>query len=339
MNLKRHLGLVITGSIVLVLAIVLIVMLFRFQSSYQQVRRDLRGTVDRLNQLYNRDPYPSEENVELVQSNLMVLTKYHDELVSVLKLGQVDPANMEPAEFPLLLDRTIRRLRDRAREQGVRLPARFAFGFERYALGALPNHEDVARLVMQVKTLEKLCEALFKSKVSEMESIQRTVFERGVIEQGGARDGGRRRGMMDTTETQPEPSRDEWTDPSGLFARESYTLTFKALDSSVWTVLNELAKTGTFTVVARVEMTNPAPLPKQVAAVRPVFEAPVASAPPLPTAMDLFAAAPQPAAETGAKVVIKPHEERVVAGREMVRAVVEVHVYRFLESERQEIQQ
>ncbi|OQA26817.1 MAG: hypothetical protein BWY59_01254 [Verrucomicrobia bacterium ADurb.Bin345] len=328
-------GLVITGGVVLVLAVVLGVMLFRFQSSYQQVRTDLKSTVARLDALYGRDPYPSEENVELVQSNLFVLSNYHQELVSVLKLGQVDPASMEPADFPQLLDRTIRRLYDRAREQGVKFPARFAFGFERYALGALPNHEDVSRLVMQVRTIEKLCEVLFKSKVSEMENVQRTVFERGVIEQGGTRDARRR--MQEAAEGTPEPVSEEWIDPSGQFARESYTLTFRAMDGAVWAVLNELAKMGLFTVVARVELSNNTPLPKPSQAPRAVFESSAAGAtPPLPAAanmMDMFSAAPQAAPVEAAKTGPKPHEERVVAGREMVRAIVEVHVYRFLQRE------
>ena len=203
---------------------------------------------------------------------------------------------MEPAEFPLLLDRTIRRLRDRAREQGVKLPPRFAFGFERYALGALPNHEDVGRLVMQVRTVEKLCEAIFKSKVTDVENVHRTIFERGVIEQTGAVREGRRRGMMETPTVVEGEAAGEWVDSSGLFAREAYTLTFRALDSAVWTALNELAKMGMFTVVAGVELSNPEPLPKPTVVVRPAVEGPAPTA----AMMDIFAESPQPAPQARA---------------------------------------
>lgn len=337
MNLKRHMGLVISGSIGLVLAIVIGVMLFRFQSSYQQVRTDLRNTVARLNSLYGRDPFPSEENVSLVQSNLVVLDKYAKDLFTLVKMGQVDVVQMEPAGFPLLLDGTIRRLHKQAGDNQVKLPSRFSFGFERYALGALPNQEDVPRLVLQVKTIEKLCEIVFKSKISEMENIQRTVFERGVLETTDASAFSRRRGPEASPESTPEQSVAEWVDPSGLFSRENYTLTLRASDSAVWGLLNELARSGLFIVVSKVELINDTPIVKVTPAERPA--AAIAAAP---------ATAGRPADQSGAFAAMfgtagavpgaapeqpagpKPREERIVAGLEMVKAIVEVRVYRFV---------
>lgn len=342
MNLKRHMGLVISGSIGLVLAVVIGVMLFRFQSSYQQVRTDLRNTVARLNSLYGRDPFPSEENVSLVQSNLVVLDKYSKDLFALVKLGQVDAVKMEPAGFPLLLDGTIRRLHKQAENQ-VKLPARFSFGFERYALGALPNQEDVPRLVLQVKTVEKLCEVVFKSKVSEMENIQRTVFERGVLEATDAGAFGRRR------ETSPDPAQQqtvsEWVDPSGLFSRETYTLTLRAADSAIWSLLNELARSGLFMVVSKVDLINDTPIAKAAVVERPAvgtspspaMGAPVAD--PGGSFASMFGAA-TPAAAGVAEIPAAPklREERIVAGREMVKAIIEVRVYRFLGGESEESQ-
>lgn len=307
MKLRKHMVLIVGGVVALVLLGVALFMLVRFQGAYQDVNRELKDSLQRLDRLYRRDPYPSDENVVMAQSNLVVLHGYFTNLFASLKKDQVEPAKMEPAEFPLLLEKTIRKQMGRAAELGIALPPRFAFGFDRYALGELPGEADVPRLVVQVKMIEELCQALFEAKISEVVSIQRQVFEQGASEAMAGQRGGRGRGMMMPAMAEPAPvvGAQEWVDPSGLFSREHFAITFKARDAGIWGVLNELAGSRMFAVVSRVEFVNDNPLPK---AVPPGGVLPAGSAKP----------------ETVAQ------ESRVVAGRELVQAVVEVDVYRFL---------
>lgn len=324
MNVRRHLALIVTGAISLVLVIILLVLLVRFQREYQRVHSGLHTAESRLQRLYERDPYPSEANVAVAQSNLVALQDFYTELCKTLKLGQIDPMDMEPADFPPLLDRTIKRLYERAREGGVVVPARFAFGFERYALGSLPNKEDVARLTVQLRTVEKICELVFKNRVTELSGIERTVFEKGVIERTGLI--ARRRGYVEQEE-ETAAGVPEWKDASGLFARETYTIKFVASDATLVSVLNELAKTGLIAVVSAVEAAGEVPEVKAAAAAVSTGTPARVSAAPAPAAMLLEPAAVS--AETAPKEP-PPHEERVVAGRAMVKATVQIRVYRLL---------
>ncbi|MFH1026498.1 MAG: Amuc_1100 family pilus-like protein [Pseudomonadota bacterium] len=330
MKLRQHMVLIVGGGIALVLMIVTLFMLFKFHAKYQRVNGDLKNTMQRLDTLYNRDPFPSDENVSLVQTNLDVLTSYFSELYASLHQGQFEPTKMEPAEFPLLLEKTIRKLFTRAMEVGVVLPQRFAFGFERYAIGALPNEGDVPRLVLQLKTIEELCGILYQSRVSEVVSITRQVFEQGAASQADTpMVTGRRFGAAMPAEMTAAAQAEEKVDPSGLFAREHYVLTFNAKDAAIWEVLNHFNRSKMFVIVTRVEFINDAPLPKP---------APVEMAmQPEPGAGRQSLAPGQPP-PVEVKPPVKPLEERMVAGRELVKAIVEVDVLRFLGQENKEAQ-
>ncbi len=332
MNLRKNMVLVVGGSVALALFIVVMVALLKFQRDYLRVNTSLQGALQRLNALYTRDPYPSSENVVQLATNLTVLQAYFTDLFSSLKKNQIEPAQMERAEFPLLLQQTRNRLLSRAAETGVVLPDKFSFGFDRYARGELPEQGDVARLVLQVKTLEDLCGVLFQSKIASIVSLQRTVFEQKALESEGpgAMGRGSRRGFEPLPD-QPAGAAPvvESVDSSGLFSKEHYILTFEAKDPAIWQVLDLLARSKRFNVVTRVELLNDKPLPTAAA--------PAAGAPSglvsTPGAQPTITAPPSSlagGAATGPKTVALTHDERIVAGRDAVRATVELDVYRFL---------
>ena len=329
MTFRKNMVLIVGGSVAGVLLLVTLFMLFRFHGKYEGVNTDLRALQQRLDTLYARNPYPSEENVLLTQTNLGVLQAYFDGFYGELKTGQIEPVKMEPAEFPLLLGKTMERLRANAGEVGVALPARFAFGFEHYAVGALPNAVDVPRLVIQVKTVEELCKILFSSKISEMVSVSRQVFEAGVVPSGGdewgeGRRGGRRRGSEpEAPEGSESAQAKEYVDPSGLFSREHYVVTFKGKDSAIMDVLNRFARSKMFVVTSRMDMVNEVPIPKAQAVV-------AVAAKPGPGGAAMPSAGP--------KAEVPAHEDRIVAGRESVKATLELDVYRFITGELQEAQ-
>ena len=187
MNFRKHMLLIVGGSIALVLLIATLFMLWKFYARYRTVNTGLISTTERLHGLSSgKHRYPCEENVALVQTNAAVLKAYFDDLFDTLKRGQVEPKKMEPAEFPLLLEKTIRKLLSQAAESGVTLPPRFAFGFDPYALGNLPNEEDVPRLARQLRTVEELCGLLYDAKVSDLGAIRRQVFEKLATPSSGA---------------------------------------------------------------------------------------------------------------------------------------------------------
>ena len=212
MNFKKYMLLMVGGGICLALAIVEVVLLLQFHAAYRQVNDELTASMNRLNNLYQRDPYPSDENVHSMNEQVKVLETFFDRLYSLAQAGQIEPEKMEPAQFPQLLGEIIRPLHGRAADTGVKLPTRFAFGFDRYALGELPISEDIPRLVVQLKTMNVLVGLLYQARISEIQSIQRTVFEKGGMtasteaEQGGGR---RRRGAEPAPSETPETSRSD----------------------------------------------------------------------------------------------------------------------------------
>ena len=69
MTFRKNMVLIVGGSIAGVLLLITLFMLFRFRSKYEGVNADLRASQQRLDSLYARDPFPSEENVLLVQGS------------------------------------------------------------------------------------------------------------------------------------------------------------------------------------------------------------------------------------------------------------------------------
>ncbi|MBP7829741.1 MAG: Amuc_1100 family pilus-like protein [Kiritimatiellae bacterium] len=308
MNLKKNMTLIVGGAIAGVLLVILLVLLFRFNSSYQKVNRELQSAQQRLTILNGRDPFPSEENVAVVRTNLAVLQDFFGTLMKSLQEGQPEIAEMEPAEFNLLLDQTRRRLFGAAAKVKVALPPGFSFGFDRYAAGTLPDAVDVPRLVAQMKEVEFLCGLLYASKIGEISSIERAVFEASArptvatetfVDPRMARYGG---GAPAATAA---ATADTYKDASGLFSRQRYTVTFRGRDAAVEDFLNRVASSKRFLVVTRLQLENETGVPK-VTAPLPATAAP-GTAPAAPLA----------------------REKRVSAGREPVKVIVEVEVYRF----------
>ncbi len=344
MKFKKHIVLIVGGSVALVAMVITLILLLRFHSSYQRVDSDLQAQMRRLDNLYQRDPYPSEANVLQVQTNLAVLQGYFDELFKSLRQGQIEPKQMEPAEFPLMLEKTIRKLSDRARELGIKLPQRFAFGFERYAAGALPNNTDVPRLMLQLQEVEALSVLLAQAKVSEVVAVTRQVFEQGAADEAARSDDEGRRGRHRQRQVAADPStgtpagQPEVIDPSGLFSVEHYEFTFKARDQAVWDALNSFARCRPFVVVTGFEVQNENPLPKTVAAAAVLPGMGGQSGNPASTMNSPVGGGAMPGG-LGAKSEMPSHEDRVVAGRELVKVTLELDVYRFLAEKPEEAKQ
>lgn len=227
------------------------------------------------------------------------------------------PDPMERAAFPAEIERVTRRLRNEAAEAEVKVAETVAFGFERYARGNLPMQEHVPRLVVQLRTIEALCQILFQSKVSELVSVQREVFD---VErtQVPAADAPGRRGVRQPSEVVAAPTvAVEPEGVKGLYTRERYTLTFMATDPALRAVLNRMASAPMLMVVRNLELRNEmavggAPAQRLSERLRPRGEAQ------RPTGeRERDARRPQAA------------EERVVAGLERIRVVMELDVYRF----------
>lgn len=336
MKLRKHMVLIVGGGAALVLMLVALFMLYRFYRAYDRVNVDLQSSMSQLKTLQDRAPYPSRENVAVTETNLLIFQDYFDGLFKFLRQGQIEPVEMEAAKFTPLLRDGILRVSKRAKDAGVTLPAMFAMGVERYKQGALPSGADVPRLVVQLKTLEALCDMLIDAKVSEIVSVRRRIFEQGAAAQEMAPTGDTGRfgrwgsgGGGSAPEPNPvEGPQTEVVDPSGLFSIEHYTLEFRCHEKSVWSILNALAKSKLFAVVTRVSVANDNPVLK-IAPKAPDQSVPGTTTPSV-TGLPTAPAAGQLLPE------VKTQDQRIIAGRELAKVTLEIDVYRFLGGEKQE---
>lgn len=316
--LKKNIGLIVGGGIALVLVIGALALLVRFRGDYARVQRELRENLNRLEDLQQMDPFPSEENVARVEQSLQVLERYRDGLLDALASGQSPVQRMERAEFPAAIERASGRLRNLANQAGVVLPENMVFGFQQYERGNLPLQEHVPRLVTQLRTIEGLVAHLFSAEIAELIEVEREVFD---LERARGDDFEGRRGFFDEEIEEPA-ARIAPHGVAGLYTRERYRLQFWASDAAVREVLNRFAASPSLVIVRSVELhnemardgTNPARrladrLERREGRRRDGVERRIAErsedAPPL------------------------LHEDRVVAGRERVRVMLVVDVYRF----------
>lgn len=311
MNWRKHMVLLVGGGLAAVLLLAAVVMLLRFQGRYAAVNRELEGARQRLEVLKARDPFPSEDNVQRLRQNRSDLQSVALQILEQLHKNQRAVVPMEPAEFAPSLERTSRQLVQRAQESGVTLPEGFGFGFARYAAGELPAPAAVPRLVKQLSAVEALCDVLFQARIAKLDELEREVFDETEAATEGAPQEGRRarRGAAERT---PTVSQVPLAEPNELYEVERLTLTFEARESAVWDVLNGIVRSPNFMAIADLRMENT-----------------------LATTGALGKKKPVAALGGDAAANIQPqypsHDDRVVAGRELVTVSLMIDVYHFKE--------
>ncbi len=315
---RKYMVLVVGGSIALVLMVIVAVLLFKFRSEYARVQSELSASLSTMEQLHHREPFPSSENVERVRSNLAELDGYLETMLSALSAEQVEPEEMERAAFPAEIERTARRLRSLASEQDVTLAEGMAFGFQRYEAGNLPMQEHVSRLVVQLRTIERLCSLLFESGISRLSSVEREVFDVERTHREVTDVAARRAARVPEEEVAAPTTPVEPEGVEGLYTKESYTLTFLGTDEAVREVLNNIIQNPMLMVVRNIEMRNEL-----------AFEG-ASPASRLSTRLR-ERGRPRTDARGEPQEREQPllHEDRVVAGRERVRVRMTLDVYRF----------
>ena len=327
--IKKNLWLFLGGGLTILLLLAAAAFLFLQISAFRRVNATLVTEENRLQQLHRRDPYPSETNVMLMQSNLALLNGYQQQLVDQLRQGQIEPRTMQPVDFNHYLQTTIRKLITQADQLKISLPQRFAFGFESYYReGRLPAIADVSRLTVQLQTVEALFELLCQIKISEIIALERQVFEQSATANAEPAAGvirPRHQESAAPVETEKYPLAP--SEAGGLYTREHITLTLQAHDEVILTLLNALASSGTavtnqpkfFAVVSKLSMIATA----GGEIIKKTPGAPARAGTPPRVATPETSEEPVQASEDA-----RPHEERIVAGREMVQVLLGLDLYR-----------
>lgn len=272
--------------------------LFLSARLYARQVSSLDSVTRRLQQLYQRDPFPAAANVQKEAENLKDVVDRYNELNELLRSDQVDRQPMEAADFMQYLEKTLRKLRERLQSARIKFPDKYAFGFDKYAVGQLPSSGDIPRLVQQLKIIEAFCGIFQDAAIVELVSIEREPFEQAASAEPAA--SGRRGASQKTAPSAPGDNKQ--------IASQRFKIAIKARESALIEMLNLLSRRPMFMVVTKVEMTNP----------RQEFGSAAPAAP----------AAPAPAA----KPSTESRERQVVLGREELDIRLEVDVYQFAPS-------
>lgn len=298
MNLKRNMGLIV-GLAVLGLALAgTAVWLFLLVQQYQKVQDEVSTLQQQHSALVARSVFPSEKNMKVLKANLKLAEQTLAQLQESLGRTQVTPVKMEAADFSRYLSGWVKTLRAKARQARWKLDAKYAFGFERYYAGQIPAENDIPRLTIQMQQIAALCEILADCKVTELVRIERVVFEKS----GG--ETYTRRGVV-VAATPSAAAADgggvalEPDEAQGLYTRERYQLELVATEAAMWQLLNRLAASPTFSVVKKIELDNPT----------------------IPVSLAV--------AGTNAPAIDRlPREQRIAAGVEPVRVIMDLDVLR-----------
>ena len=300
MNLKRNMGLIV-GLAVLGLALAGTAgWLFLLVQKYQKVQDEVSNLQQQHSALVARSVFPSDKNLKVLKANLQLTEQTLAQLQASLGRTQVNPVKMEAADFSRHLSGWVKLQRAKARQAKWKVDAKYAFGFERYYAGQIPAENDIPRLTIQMQQIAALCDVLADCKVTELARIERVVFEKGAGETTVAG----RHGVAMTVQTAAPADGAVPLEPAeaqGLYTRERYQLELVAAESTVWQLLNRLAGSSTFTVVKKIELDNPT---------QPVSAAVGGGATNAP-AMDRL-----------------PRDQRIAAGGEQVRVIMELDVLR-----------
>jgi len=336
MNIKDHIGLAVGAGISILVAGVAVFLLWSFHGKYVAVDQELNAQLQRYSTLVRRNPFPSPENVSQAATNYVDLQQYAQNLLSALIKEQINPTAMERADFPPLVERTLRGLWAAAAEDKVTFPEDFAFGFQRYIDGDLPAPPHIPRLVVQLKTVDAICRLLFSSRISELTDIQRETFDKTkpVAVEEAPRGRGRRRSSRSSAK--PKAQQQAGQKMSENFTVEHFKLTFTARENALWTVLNEMAKSPLFIVITSLRFSG------EVNRISPISYAKIqedkirrmAGAKLTPMQEQLIKRI------NTDKIYDPPDREaRVAAGREVIDVVLECDVYRFREKQTEDMQQ
>ncbi len=248
-------GVAVWGSIFGCLVVLEFTALFLANAKLAQEKRTLKQLRNRWVMLQNRAPFPSDENVAVLQENLDGLEYHVGELAFEVMRDPFRQDAVEATDFSAQAQAVIERFQDRAALLGVILPESLEVGFADYASGgAVPKAEHVPRLSLQLYSVECVADVLVQSGVDSIDRLTRDIFEKTAESAPPRRRRGR--GAMHAGGQKTNRSFASKIGPNNLFYIERIGVSFSAKEDVVWQVLNSFAAAPHFMVVSKFSHTT-----------------------------------------------------------------------------------
>jgi len=246
--LKRNILLVVSVMGALALLGVAITYLLSEYGVYNSYDESIKQLKDGIKTLSEYNPTPNEANIAIIQNNGVVLKKFMDEAGGLFV--SITNQTTNSGQFKILLDKTISELTREATNSGISLPPRYRFTFGELQAQATIPVTLIADLAVQLEEIRTIALVLFESRISSLQSIQRTPVK----------------GEAASSSAEFLTDRVVTTNHYGIVA--PYVVSFKCFTPELAAVLNKFATHRYFLVVRKVEVQSseggtPMPAPKR----------------------------------------------------------------------------
>ncbi|MDF7823213.1 Amuc_1100 family pilus-like protein [Pontiellaceae bacterium B12227] len=240
MNLRGNKKLMIGGGICAAVLIVEVAVLAFGGVRLSQAKKAVKQERVRLTRLFKRNPFPSAENVQVLEKNLDEL-EYRIGAITAEMIRDPFPRDaIDAAEFSARAQDVIERFRERAEQSGMVLPDSLEVGFAKYASGgAVPQVSHVPRLMRQLHSVERVADVLVKNGVASVDKLSRDLFEASVGPEIPQRR--RPRNTPASGARKPLSLVASESGPDGSYYIERIGVSFSAKEAVVWRVLDGFA--------------------------------------------------------------------------------------------------
>lgn len=183
---KQKMILIVGGCVSLVLVVATTVMTLHRIQVASGIRQETDSALNRLKGFFTRNPFPSQENIEIERENQAQYAEQVEALTKALQKGAIVMTEQHsPGNFRRVCEETITALQREApkTESGASIiENNFYFGFGRYDTsqtgGGVPAAQaDVSRLMRQLKMVDQLVRIFYSANILKLNAVYREEFD------------------------------------------------------------------------------------------------------------------------------------------------------------------
>lgn len=273
-------------------AAVLSYLIFQSWSSYSAASEAYTNAVTTLHRLQNKVPFPNEQNLSALKTNLDHYATRVNALQSQLAGIEMPlDSQITSQQFQDELRAAVDNIQEKASRNGVKLPEKFYFGFDQYQ-SQLPPQRAAPYLNRQLLSIQAVVLRLVDFKVRSIDDLKRLPLPQEDV--SGA----------------PSPAPGE-ANSQPILARSSFQIAFTAEQSKLRVALDSLLGSDQFLIIRTlmIENTSPQAPPRKLADEEPSSRAIVPS--------------------QSADVDLHNGNLQVILGRELVKATLRLEMLDF----------
>lgn len=231
-----------------------------------ETREEAEELKSSIENIYAEKVFPSNNNIESLKKEAGVIDKLRVSVTNELcALVKKEIPNLSPSQF---VD-SLRKLKAKwlkdapVVEGGKCVDPDFAFGFEKYVGGDLPEEANVPRLGQQMLIVNALVNELYGAKVAKIDSIVREAFDGAapqVVNNDDDDQSGGRRNRRNRRNRQQDEDSVSVTGASvksvnhRLFTAQHFTIGLSTRQTALVDVMNRLAKAKIFAIVTDINI-------------------------------------------------------------------------------------